>query len=309
MSGETVRSLTIAWEYPFDVCSFGNPGVMSTTTTVIVTRNNCRVLLRVLTHVATPAIVVDNGSTDATVERVRRTFPEVRVIALDSDVGAMAYNIGARAAHTRYVAFSDDRSWWEAGAVESAAASLDEHPSIGLVGVSSRTDRAEQPDQLAAALGQSALSGSGRLPGVPSLGFVDCLCLVRRQPFLDQGGFDSLAGFGGIEQRLALDMANAGWAVRFRTDLVVRRGKRPTCAGAIRIRDDIVTAIMRRPLRVAAHRAIDYLASTPFGWVGVVRAAFRVPRALLVRRPVSARIEIRARLAEPVGRRSLKAIR
>lgn len=279
---------------------------MNSITTVIITRNNCSTLLDTLTRLKAPVIVVDNGSTDGSAAKVRASFPGIVVLELPADAGPQAYNFGARAARTPYVAFSDDRSWWEPGAVSRAVATLDENPAIGLVGVSSCAP-GSHAECLSQVFGHSRLTGTRKLPGIPTLGFVDCFCVVRRQPFLDQGGFDSLCGFGGLEQRLALDLADAGWAIRFQPDIVVWHRRYSLLGRGRRVRDDIITTVMRRPLSVASHRAIDYLGWNAAGWIGVVGAAVRMPRALRRRRLLSARVEFRARLGQTPRRRAAYA--
>jgi len=55
-----------------------------------------------------PVIVVDNGSGDGSGALVRERFPEVRLIELASNQGAVARNVGVAAARTELVAFADD---------------------------------------------------------------------------------------------------------------------------------------------------------------------------------------------------------
>lgn len=66
-------------------------------------------------------ILVDNGSTDGSVEFVRENYPQVKIIKLDKNYGtAKGYNIGIEEAlkdeNVRYIAFLDndtkaDRNW------------------------------------------------------------------------------------------------------------------------------------------------------------------------------------------------------
>ena len=51
------------------------------------------------------------------------------------------------------------------------------------------------------------------LPGPSILGFLACAVVVRRSAFLDVGGFDDVVFFGGEEERVALDLAAAGWGL------------------------------------------------------------------------------------------------
>ena len=63
---------------------------------VAVNWNTCRHILACLEAVgASPAIVVDNASSDGSAERVRREFPRVRLIANAKNLGyAAAVNQG-----------------------------------------------------------------------------------------------------------------------------------------------------------------------------------------------------------------------
>src|SRR5260370_1182875 len=78
-------------------------------------------------------IVVDNGSTDGTPERVRALAPDAVVLEAGRNHGAAARNAGAAHALTPYVAFRDAASGWAPGALTRATALLDEHPCVGLV--------------------------------------------------------------------------------------------------------------------------------------------------------------------------------
>jgi GT2 family glycosyltransferase len=59
---------------------------------------------RLLGLLERPAIiVVDNDSTDGTSDNLTRRFQSVRIIGLESNIGAAARNVGIRAARTPYV--------------------------------------------------------------------------------------------------------------------------------------------------------------------------------------------------------------
>lgn len=95
-------------------------------TVVVATRDRCdrlRSCLNALTALPEQPdiIVVDNASTDNTAALVRMRFPSVRLIRLETNRGAVARNIGVRAARTPYVAFADDDSGWSPGALDQAS--------------------------------------------------------------------------------------------------------------------------------------------------------------------------------------------
>lgn len=205
---------------------------------------------------------------------------------------SQSLNAGARAAQTPYVAFCDGDAQWADDALARAAEILDDHPTIGFIAamVCSRTGI---PDPLSLRLIGSPLSGSIELPGVPVLGHVGCACIVRRQPFLDVGGFDAVSGLGGQMSRLALDFADAGWAVRFAPDVIYRTNESVSQEDALR--DDLLASLMRRPVQVIGAKVVR-------AWhrsrCAVVRAAISAPRALQHRHALSARVEARTRQME-----------
>ena len=67
--------------------------------------DRCLSALRAQTYGSCQVILVDNGSSDGSVTLVRRSYPKVRVIRNDLNVGfAEANNIAIRATHSDYVA-------------------------------------------------------------------------------------------------------------------------------------------------------------------------------------------------------------
>lgn len=93
------------------------------TTIIIPTCNGKDLLLECLASVISQTyrgfttIVVDNGSTDGTIEFIKAYFPKVQTIALSRNYGfAKAVNIGIRKTHTSYIALLNndtqiDRDW------------------------------------------------------------------------------------------------------------------------------------------------------------------------------------------------------
>ena len=78
-------------------------------------------------------IVVDNGSTDGSVEFVQQAFPSVRIAALASNVGfAAGNNAGAQQAHGRYLAFLNNDAAPQRGWLAALRAELDMRPATGL---------------------------------------------------------------------------------------------------------------------------------------------------------------------------------
>ncbi|HEX2314671.1 MAG TPA: glycosyltransferase, partial [Thermomonospora sp.] len=231
---------------------------MSRVTVVVATRDRRAELAATLDRLAAlperpPVVVVDNGSRDGTARMVRDRFPGVRVVALRRNLGACARNIGVRHAATPYVAFSDDDSWWEAGALAVAERCFEEHPRLGLLVGRIRLAPDGRLDRVSRKMASAPLGREADLPGPSVLGFPACAAVVRRAAFLDAGGFDDLLFFGGEESLLALDLAAAGWGLAYVADAGVWHapsGTRepPPRRWALHRRNDLLVSWMRLSL-------------------------------------------------------------
>ena len=80
-------------------------------------------------------IVIDNGSTDGTVEAVRKSFPEVVIIANDENRGfAAANNQGIVQSKGEYVLLLNPDTIVHSGAMDTLIGFMDSHPDIGVCG-------------------------------------------------------------------------------------------------------------------------------------------------------------------------------
>jgi GT2 family glycosyltransferase len=264
---------------------------------VVITRDRRSQLLATLNRLDAlpgrpPMVVVDNASADGTCDAVRADFAHVRLLRLPRNQGAVARNHGVALLESRYVAFSDDDSWWEPEALPRAAAAFDAHPRLGLLSAATRVGAGGQPDPLNAVLAASPLGTAPDLPGPSVLGFLACASVVRREAFVDAGGFHPLLHFGGEETLLAIDLAARGWGVAHCPRVIARHvpdgGPRPDRATRVR-RNELLTAYLRRPWPCAAAltalTARDALRDRR-ARLALAEALRRLPRALLHRKPV-----------------------
>ena len=276
-------------------------------TTVVITRNRLADLLVSVPRHRGPVVVVDNGSDDGTVEWLRGLGrPDLTVVPLGRNLGAQARNLGVRLARTPYVAFADDDSWWAPGALDRAASVLAASPRLGLLAATLLVGPEERLDPVCGLMAASPLSRDAGLPGREVLGFMACGAVVRREAFLQAGGFDDVVVFPGEEERLALDLASHGWACCYVPDVVAHHHPSTTrgpddARTALITRNRLLTAVMRRPWPVVAARVRQALGSGRAGRRGVAATVRRVPAALRHRRPVPPSVEARARLLEVVG--------
>ena len=80
-------------------------------------------------------IVVDNGSSDGSVEMVKKEFRSVILIVNDENRGfAVANNQGLKRAHGRYLLLLNSDTEVPEGAIKEVGQFMDEHPDVGAVG-------------------------------------------------------------------------------------------------------------------------------------------------------------------------------
>src|SRR5437764_3782 len=108
---------------------------MAEVSVVVVTYNALPWIERWLESVrAYETIVVDHGSTDGTLELVRRRFPQARLIEEGNTGLGAGSNTGMRVASGSYFLLLNSDAWAVGDAVEQLAAFADSHPGAAVVG-------------------------------------------------------------------------------------------------------------------------------------------------------------------------------
>lgn len=267
-------------------------------TVVVASRNRSDDLRATLPRHSAPVIVVDNASGDDSVDVCRAAGPHVQVIPLDENLAARARTVGARAARTELIAFADDDSWWEPESLDLAARLFSEHPRLALIAGTILVGPDDEPDPINEVLATSPLGTEPGAPGPGLLGFVGCGAIVRRSAFLGVGGFDHVVRFPGEEERVALDLVDAGWQICHVPEVVAHHHPSPVRdAAGVRqaglARSRLLTAVMRLPWP-AVLGEVRECARTATGRRGLVTALPRLPAAWAARRPVGPEV-LRAR--------------
>ena len=281
---------------------------------VMITRNRAGDIRTALRHLLSlpekPRIlVVDNGSTDRTVEVVRRVDPAIEVVPLGQNFGGAGRNVGVKIAQTPYVAFSDDDSWWARGALGRAVERFEALPRLGLIAARLLVGPQQELDPISHLMATSPLASDGEdgtnLAGVPIISFVACGAIVRAQAFLQAGGFHPRFGVGGEEEVLAMDLMRNGWQLAYAENIVAHHYPSPIRNVARRQRHQVRNALwsvwMRRPAPSALAStwriASNSLTDAPCR-LGLMDALAGLPWVLRARDPVPASIDRQVHIAE-----------
>lgn len=226
---------------------------------VVVNRDGERWLERCLGSLGDPrppvvdVVVVDNCSSDGSVELVRRRFPQVRLLENRRNLGFGAANNQA-AAHARGDALLllNNDAWLEPGCLERLHARLERDPELGLVaprlvGPDGRPRFVWSPDR--SLLGEAvqrlrnpfegASFNHGTIERVlralSGPGWYTAACvLIRRRAFDDVGGFDPKFFLYFEDTDLCIRLRKKGWRLEWEPDAVaVHAGGSRRLGGAL----------------------------------------------------------------------------
>lgn len=250
-------------------------------------------------------VVVDNGSTDGTAEMVRLRHPEVVLLTPGANLGAVGRNLGVAVVDTPYVAFCDDDTWYDPGALSLAADLLDDHPRLAVVNASVIVEPRGRLDPMSEEMADSPLDHVPGLPGHPLLSFLAGVSILRRAAWEEVGGFDSRLWLGGEEELLACDLAVRGWQLAYVPDVVAHHRASPLRDAHLRRRHGIRNTLwftwLRRPASSALRRTARLLVRLPrdrISLLGVADAVRGAPWVARERRVVPPQVEAGYRLLD-----------
>lgn len=261
-----------------------------------------------------PIIVVDNGSRDGTAAAVSMRFPGAMLIRARRNLGAAGRNIAAAYVHTPYIAFCDDDTQWEVGALERAVDVMDGSPGVAVLNACVRVGPTGVTDPTCVAMASSPLS-RGRLPGPRLLGFMAGACIMRTRAFYDVGGYWPPLFIGGEEELMALDLAERGWNMVYMEDIITRHFPSKMRDSSLRhrmlVRNAIWVAWMRRPVAAAWRETWRQLARARARHTlirSMLDTLSGLPRVLRCRRVVSPPVEAMRRLLESSANQAADAL-
>jgi GT2 family glycosyltransferase len=271
------------------------PSPLADITVVVISRNRRADLLASLAHHEAPVVLVDNASTDGSVEAVRAAYPEVTVLPQPRNLGAVGRTIGVARAGTPFVAFADDDSWWAPGDLARAVEIMRAHPRLAVLNARVLVGPEERLDPICTELAASPLGTPPDLPGPALLGFIACGVMVRSEAFLAAGGFDPVIRFPGEEERLAFDLAAAGWGIAYVDSVTVHHHPSPARQApaqrqAAVWRSRVLTAVMRLPWAEVAGTTRRAMRAGPMGRAGLRASVRDVAAAVRCRRVLPARV-------------------
>ncbi len=174
--------------------------------------------------------VVDNASTDGTIEWIRREHPSIQVVANSENVGfARACNQALSVTSGRLVLFLNPDTEVPAGALDDLARELEASPSTGLIGPRLTGEGppawGEFPSFWNLLLGQIA-TGPSVEPGRGPVDWLLGACVMARRGLMERlEGFDEDYFLYGEDMDLCDRVAEAGLQVVYYPAVtVVHRG-------------------------------------------------------------------------------------
>jgi N-acetylglucosaminyl-diphospho-decaprenol L-rhamnosyltransferase len=215
-------------------------GAVTELSVIVVNWNTCRLLEACLQSVdaarhdlAVEVFVVDNGSTDGSVDLVRQRFPAVELIANAGNRGfSAANNQAVERARGRYLLLLNSDAAVETDALRTLVAYANEHPEAGVIGPKLlNPDGTLQPSGghfPTPASTVASLLGLNRLTGRPRYGTtrdyskpaevdeVSGAAMLIRRGVIDQiGGLDEGFAWGYEDVDFCLRARRAGWRVHY----------------------------------------------------------------------------------------------
>ncbi|HUP06436.1 MAG TPA: glycosyltransferase [Caldimonas sp.] len=266
-------------------------------TVVVLTHNRPEELARTLERLTglperPRIVVVDNGSSADTAARVCSAFPDAELVRSHANVGAAGRNLGVARVTTPYVAFCDDDTWWEPGALTRAADLLDAYPRLAVLSARVLVGAEQRVDPACERMARSPLDGHG-LPGPALIAFMAGAAVMRVEAFRAVGGYEPRFFLGTEEALMALDLAALGWRMAYAHDVVTHHepspARDPRGRRILDARNRLWLGVLRLPLPTAWREARQVLrAAREVGLLGpVLRGALAgLPWAIGQRRVV-----------------------
>jgi glycosyltransferase involved in cell wall biosynthesis len=112
---------------------------MPTVSVIIPTYNRADTIVRAVRSVLSQTyndwelIIVDDGSTDNTIEKIRDIDPRLKIITQKNQGASVARNVGIQASRGKYIAMLDSDDGWYPNYLEACVTFLESHPEEDVV--------------------------------------------------------------------------------------------------------------------------------------------------------------------------------
>ena len=157
-------------------------------------------------------IVVDNGSTDGTVDALRQAYPAVTVVALDRNAGVTeGRNAGIAVAKGEIIFILDSDASLGHDTLSRIVAKFAVEPSVGVVACKILNASTGELDPHTWIYTERDKADQDR--AFPSYSFCECAAGIRRETFERAGLFWDLLFFGREGDDLSLRVWDAGYEV------------------------------------------------------------------------------------------------
>ncbi len=247
-----------------------------TVSAVIITRNRkdalSLVLDRLLEQPVGEILVVDNGSSDDTAEHVRGYGDPVRLLEPGENLGLGGRNLAAGEAAGELLLMLDDDCFPLPGSVEALADAFAANPRLGVAGGFVRDVDPDGNVVRQTELGtfdwwlRAGREGEAPPEGWLAFSFPEGACMIRRQAYLEAGGFFAPYFLASSEVDLGARLQGDGWEVRYfpqaAFDHMKAESERQSSEVNLyyRVRNHLWYIWLRFPTSVAVRRTVGYLA-------------------------------------------------
>lgn len=166
-------------------------------------------------------IVVDNGSVDETCEAIRDTYPDVRLVALDSNLGPTGgRNAGIKIARGEIIFCLDSDASLEQDALQYIVQKFEQDVLLGVINSKIINAHTGEFDQNAGwAYSENQRKNSDR--EFYTHNFSEGGCAIRKEAFEKAGLFWEKLFFGGEGEELAIRVLDAGFRILYSPNSVV----------------------------------------------------------------------------------------
>jgi len=194
---------------------------VSMVTVLIVTWNRRDDVLETIDSVYSQAyrdfeiIVVDNGSEDGTVGTIASRYPEVRLVALENNVGASrARNFGIEIARGEFILFLDSDASPSRDTLANLVKKLKTTPDLGVINSKIVNANTNQIDDIAGWIYTEKDKDFQDVEFL-SYSFSEGGCAIKKEVFDKVGPFWDKLFFGYEGMELALRVLDAGYTILY----------------------------------------------------------------------------------------------